>query len=381
VPELRHIIGAYADVDGFDVVHDHTIIGPFYAAVSGVDPLVVTTNHGPFNPELSDIYRRIGHRVPIIAISRHQASTARGVPIAGVIHHGVDPDTFPVGDGSGGYLLFLGRMVPEKGVHRAASIAREAGVPLLIAAKMREAAERAFFEAEVEPLLSHDIRYVGEVDDTERLKLLRGARALLNPIRWPEPFGLVMIEALACGTPVLAFAEGAAPEIVDHGTTGFLCADAEDMVRAVARVDLIDRRMCRAVAETRFSTSRMVSEHLHLFERLLASRSRVDGATVRGVGIDAHLPALNPVASGNLAEPNGLGHPVAAGGGPGLHDGERPGLPGFGNQFGAAIEPLDLPVVALDAGGQAAIAQRDARQLEPAHALGKNRRAPDAASG
>jgi glycosyltransferase involved in cell wall biosynthesis len=270
VPELRHIIGAYADVDGFDVVHDHTIIGPFYAAVSGVDPLVVTTNHGPFNPELSDIYRRIGHRVPIIAISRHQASTARGVPIAGVIHHGVDPDTFPVGDGSGGYLLFLGRMVPEKGVHRAASIAREAGVPLLIAAKMREAAERAFFEAEVEPLLSHDIRYVGEVDDTERLKLLRGARALLNPIRWPEPFGLVMIEAMAAGTPIIAWPKGSAPEVIEHGRSGFLVESIDQAVAAVEAAGQHTRTDVRTAFEERFTVERMARDYVELYKRILA---------------------------------------------------------------------------------------------------------------
>jgi len=229
---------------------------------------VVTTNHGPFNEELRDIYRAIGGRIPIIAISHSQAATARDVPIAGVIHHGIDTEAFPFGAGDGGYLLFLGRMVPEKGARRAALIAQLAGVPLLIAAKMREPLELQFFEEQVKPLLGNGVEYIGEVANGERLELLRGARALLNPIRWPEPFGLVMIEALACGTPVLTFAEGAAPEIVDDGVTGFVCDDEAAMVRAISRIDTLDRGACRAAAETRFSTARMVRDHLELFQRL-----------------------------------------------------------------------------------------------------------------
>ena len=271
VPELRHVIRAYEAVADYDVVHDHTVLGPVYAATRRDGPLVVTTNHGPFNEESNEIYRAIGDRVPIIAISRSQASQAVDVPIAAIIHHGIDTDAFPVGDGLGGYFLFLGRMVPEKGARVAAVVAREVGVPLKIAAKMREPLEQQFFAEQVEPLLGGDIEYVGEVSSSERLELLRGARALLNPIRWPEPFGLVMIEALACGTPVLAFDEGAAPEIIDDGITGFLCDDEADMGRSINRVAGIDRAACRAVAESRFSTPRMVSEHIELFERLLAA--------------------------------------------------------------------------------------------------------------
>jgi glycosyltransferase involved in cell wall biosynthesis len=159
-------------------------------------------------------------------------------------------------------------MTPEKGARRAALIAQLAGVPLLIAAKMREPLEKHFYEEQVKPLLGNGVEYIGEVANGERLELLRGARALLNPIRWPEPFGLVMIEALACGTPVLTFAEGAAPEIVDDGVTGFVCDDEAAMVRAISRIDGLDRSACRAAAEDRFSTARMVRDHLALFEHL-----------------------------------------------------------------------------------------------------------------
>ena len=272
VPELRHIIHAYEAVAEFDIVHDHTVMGPVYAATRIGGPVVVTTNHGPFNEELSDIYRALGDRVPIIAISHHQAATAVDVPIAAVIHHGIDTQAFPVGHGAGDYFLFLGRMVPEKGARRAALVAHLAERPLKIAAKMREPREQQYYTESVEPLLGNGVEYVGEPEAVERLRLLRDARALINPIRWPEPFGLVMIEALACGTPVVAFREGAAPEIIEHGVTGFLCDDEADMVRYLARVDELDRDACRAAAEGHFSTHRMVQEHLALFERLLAAR-------------------------------------------------------------------------------------------------------------
>jgi glycosyltransferase involved in cell wall biosynthesis len=271
VPELRHLIYAYEEVKHYDIVHDHTVIGPLYSE-RHPDLNVVTTNHGPFNDELTDVYRAIAHRVPIISISRSQASQAGVLPIAKVIHHGVDPEQFPVGRGDGGYFLFLGRMAPDKGARRAALIARQAGVPLLIAAKMRESWEHDYFHTEVEPLLTDDVQYIGEIGGQEKLELLGGATALLNPIRWAEPFGLVMIEALACGTPVLAYREGAVPEIVDDGVTGFICDDKAEMVATITRVHEIDRAACRAVVETRFSTARMVREHLELFEEIVEGR-------------------------------------------------------------------------------------------------------------
>jgi glycosyltransferase involved in cell wall biosynthesis len=268
VPELRHVMAAYDTVADFDIVHDHTVAGPVYAE-RFPNLKVVTTNHGPFNDELTDLYERIADRVPIIAISHSQRRPVPHLKIARVIHHGLDPADFPVGKGDGGYLLFLGRMAPEKGAHRAMEAAHKAGVPLLMAAKMREPWEFDYFDMYVKPYLNQDIQYLGEVPHEEKLSLLAGAEALLNPIRWPEPFGLVMIEALACGTPVLAFPEGAAPEIVEDGKTGFLCHDQLDMAEAIGRVGQLDRADCRAAVEGYFSTERMVNEHLTLFEQLL----------------------------------------------------------------------------------------------------------------
>jgi glycosyltransferase involved in cell wall biosynthesis len=190
-----------------------------------------------------------------------------------VIHHGLDVDSFPLGEGRGGYVLFLGRMSPDKGAHRAIAVARAAGRPIVLAAKMWEPAEDRYFTKVVEPLLAEDAVYIGDVGGQHKLELLGAAEALVNPIRWPEPFGLVMIEALACGTPVLAFPEGAAPEIVDHRRTGFLCSDEEDMASMVDRARGLDRRECRNAVATRFSTARMVEDHLALYRRLRARRA------------------------------------------------------------------------------------------------------------
>jgi glycosyltransferase involved in cell wall biosynthesis len=268
VVELRHVLHAYEAVADCDIVHDHTVMGPVHAE-RYPDLQVVTTNHGPFNDELTDIYRRIAGRVPIIAISHAQRRPVPQLPIARVIHHGIDAADFPYGAGDGGYLLFLGRMAPEKGPHRAMEAAYKAGVPLRMAAKMREPAEFDYFDTHVRPYLNSEIEYLGEVPHHEKLELLAGAGALLNPIRWPEPFGLVMIEALACGTPVLTFPEGAAPEIVEDGVTGFLCHDVADMAEAIGRIGQLDRAACRGAVEGYFSTERMVAEHLAMFQELL----------------------------------------------------------------------------------------------------------------
>jgi len=276
VPELRHVLHSYAEIsEDVDIVHDHTVVGPFHAErYPGL--AVVTTVHGPFNEELTDLYTAIADRVPVICISHAQHAAAPHLPIAGVIHHGIDAEKFPMGDGDGDdegpYLLFLGRMAPDKGAHRAIEIARKAGMRVLLAAKMREAWERAYYDEQVAPLLGADAVYLGEVSHERKIELLAGARALLFPIRWNEPFGMVMLEAFACGTPVLAFPEGAAPEVVENGKTGFLCVDEEAMVQAVDKVESLSRADCRAAAEGYFATERMVADHVSLYERVLSSR-------------------------------------------------------------------------------------------------------------
>lgn len=268
VVEIPHVLAAYEAMSEVDVVHDHTVVGPFCGQPQAGVP-VVTTNHGPFDADLTPIYAALSHRVAVVAISRHQASTARGVRIARVIHHGIDVDEVPVGSGSGGYACFLGRMAPGKGVREAVLAARQAGMPLRIAAKMHEPLELEYFEQAVRPLLGGDVEYLGEVAAEDKYELLGGAVALLNPLQWPEPFGLVMIEALACGTPVVANACGAVPEIVSDGVSGFIRDGWPRLAEALSRVAELDRSSCRAAALSSFSTSLMVARHVELYEELL----------------------------------------------------------------------------------------------------------------
>lgn len=267
VTELRHAITSYAAMSDVDVVHDHTLTGPLYRRPPADTP-VVTTAHGPFDATLGPVYRAM-RGVAVVAISHHQATTADGVPLAGVIHHGLDVESVPVGRGNGGYASFLGRMSPEKGPREAALVARAAGVPLRMAAKLREPGEREYFDAQVKPLLCSDVEFLGELGSTEKLELVGGSFALVNPMQWAEPFGLVMIEALATGTPVVATPVGSAPEIVDEGVTGFLRSGGLPLAAALLDASQLDRAACRAVTARRFSTERMVADHIRLYEQLL----------------------------------------------------------------------------------------------------------------
>ena len=277
VVELRHVAAAY---DAFanpsskiDVVHDNTLIGLFISALHPGIP-VLATNHGPFDDDLTDLFRRVARRVPIITISRDQAASAPSdIPIAATIRHGLDLSKYPVGRGEGGYALFLGRMAEDKGVDTAIRVARAAGLKLRIAAKMREPAERRFFEREIERELGDDVEFVGEADFGHKTALLADARVLINPIRWPEPFGLVMAEALACGTPVAALPHGAAPEIVDHGVTGYIAHEEDDLIIGVRRSIELDRAACRRAALERFSSTRMANEHIALYRRVITDHA------------------------------------------------------------------------------------------------------------
>jgi glycosyltransferase involved in cell wall biosynthesis len=272
VTEFGHVVTAYAAMTDMDVVHDHTLAGPLSRLSNGPVP-VVTTNHGPFDSPLGPLYRAM-EGVPVIAISEHQASFADGVDIAAVIHHGVDTADIPVGAGDGRYASFLGRMSPDKGAREAILVAQKAGVPLRIAAKLREPDEEEYFASQVKPLLSSDIEYVGELGHDDKIELIGGSFALLNPMQWPEPFGLVMIEAMATGTPVVATPEGSAPEIITEGVTGYLRADEEGLAKALVDAQGLDRARCRAEAEERFDTARMVADHVRLYQRLVEDARR-----------------------------------------------------------------------------------------------------------
>jgi glycosyltransferase involved in cell wall biosynthesis len=267
--ELAHVEQAYKELAGVDVIHDHTLTGPTRLDLSAVPIPVVTTAHAPFTAEHRRLYAAAAAQVSLVAISDAQRRSAPEVPVAAVIHHGIDVAARPFGSGDGGYVLFLGRMHPSKGADRAIAVARLAGMRIVLAAKMWEPAELQYFHDCVEPLLGPDAVYVGEVGGQHKQDLLGGAAALVNPIRWPEPFGLVMVEALACGTPVLSFAEGAASEIITNGENGFLCADEDDMAAKLALVHFLDRARCRRRALERFSTARMVDDHVALYRHLV----------------------------------------------------------------------------------------------------------------
>jgi len=271
--ELPHVIRAYDALAGVDLIHDHTLIGPLYRHRPQDIP-VVCTMHTGMTPELRSVYRMMARDTALVAISRNQAAAARDVPIARVIHHGVDPATIPFGDGRGGYALFLGRMDPSKGVVEAVMAARSAGMPLRIAAKMSAREEIDYFRDAVEPLLGGNEEFLGEPDAGGKLELLGEALALINPLQWDEPFGMVMIESLAAGTPVVAAPRGAAPEIVDDGVTGFLRNGTEELGLALRAAAVLDRRDCRAAVERHFSAELMARRHASLYAELLAGERR-----------------------------------------------------------------------------------------------------------
>lgn len=266
--ELPHVIRAYAGLDDVDIIHDHTLAGPLYRHRQPGIP-VVSTIHSDMTPELCRVYEAFSRDVSLVAISQHQANSAPDVKIRRVIHHGIDPATVPPGAGAGGYACFLGRMAPCKGIAEAIEVARRAGMQLKIAAKMSDPAEVDYFRSVVAPLLGPDEEFLGELDADGKFALLGNAVALLNPVQWDEPFGMVMIEALAAGTPVVATPRGSAPEIIEHGVTGFLAAGTDELASCLQCAAGLDRHDCRSAVETRFSAEAMTRKYVELFEDVL----------------------------------------------------------------------------------------------------------------
>lgn len=273
---LAHVLKAYdlAEQIAPDIVHDHTIIGPLIARERGIR--TVTTNHNMFDNNAVVAYKYLGEDARVIAISQVHAELGRtlGIEPFAVIRHGLDIEQVPIGTGTGGYAAFLGRMSPAKGVHTAIDAARAAGVPLRIAAKMTEPAEREYFEAEIAPRLGNDIEYIGQVSGRDKQRFLGEAMCLLNPIQWDEPFGMVMIESLAAGTPVIAARRGSAPELIEDGVTGILTNTDNDLPKALVDIRQIDRRACRRQAAMRYSLARMAHEHVATYEMAIDERRK-----------------------------------------------------------------------------------------------------------
>jgi glycosyltransferase involved in cell wall biosynthesis len=273
VPEAQHVLAAYDAFDDVDIIHDHTVLGPAVAAGhKHPDIPVVFTNHNLVTAHTRPLLHAAAAAGSLVAISHDQYFRDPDIDVSAVIHHGIDVDRYPLGPGRGGYAMFLGRMNPDKGPERAIRIARAAGMPLKMIVKMWEPGEKVFFREVVEPMLGPDIELHFSSTHEQVVELLRHAEALVNPISWHEPFGLVMPEALSCGTPVLAFARGAAPEIIEHGITGWLGADEADLAKALTRVREFDRATCRQLVETRFTLQRMARDHERLYRRLINSK-------------------------------------------------------------------------------------------------------------
>ncbi|MET0781805.1 MAG: glycosyltransferase [Microbacterium sp.] len=270
--ELRHLLRAFDGLGDVDIIVDNTLAGPVLAR-SATDIPVVTVAHGPLIPLEQELYTAGLPTVAYVAISHRQASLAGAVPITRVIHHGIRVEDVPVGQG-GDTACFVGRMHPSKGLPEAIEAAAIAGIPLRIAAKMQEPAEQEYFDSVIRPALGSNAEYLGELDADDKYELMGQSCALLNPIQWDEPFGLVMIEALATGTPVVATPRGSVGEIVEEGRTGFIRAEPEDLGFVLDRAGELDRGACRAAAETRFSARRMADEYVALFEDLLRTQPR-----------------------------------------------------------------------------------------------------------
>jgi glycosyltransferase involved in cell wall biosynthesis len=255
----------------FDVIHFHLAHLHFPLARRLATPQL-TTLHGRLDiGELPPLYREFVD-MPVVSISDAQRTPLPEAGWISTIHHGLPPELLRLQPEPGRYLAFLGRISPEKRVDRAIAIAIACGQPLRIAAKV-DRADRDYFEREIRHLLDHPlVEYIGEIDEPQKPAFLGGATALLFPIDWPEPFGLVMIESLACGTPVVAFRGGSVPEVIDHGLTGFVVDTLDEAIDATRQVSSLDRRQCRAVFERRFTVARMAADYLRLYESLQARR-------------------------------------------------------------------------------------------------------------
>jgi glycosyltransferase involved in cell wall biosynthesis len=272
-PHVIELAQVFERAGEFDVIHCHVdyLAFPFGCLVRTP---TVHTLHGRLDvPHLVPLYRHF-RDVPLVSISDAQRAPLQSLPLVwtGTVYHGLPLSEFPFSPDGGGYLAFLGRISPEKRPDLAIAVAKEAGVPLKIAAKV-DPVDREYFERDIAPLLDDPlVEFIGEIGEEGKAAFLGGALALLFPIDWPEPFGLVMIESMAFGTPVIARSCGSVPEIVDPGRTGFIADTLDDLVDAVKRVDTIDRAACREHAEQRFAVQRMADDYEAIY------RARLSGA-------------------------------------------------------------------------------------------------------
>jgi glycosyltransferase involved in cell wall biosynthesis len=292
----------------FDVVHNHLDYLAYPLARLASCPLV-TTLHGRLDlPEYAHVYREFGD-VPLVSISDAQRRPVAAANWVGTVYHGIPLEEFTFNPRPGRYLAFLGRISPDKGLDTAIRVARQSGLPLRIGARKplrlkgdaNVEADWEHYHNDIKPLLERGhATLVGEVAGDDKDRFLRNAAALLFPIRWPEPFGLVMAEALACGTPVIALRDGSVPEVIVDGVTGFICSSEEEMVAAVGRLGEIDRARCRAEAERRFSPATMARAYERVYEHLLGQSRTVDQLIAT---VDGRQPHSQPAATVEVVLP------------------------------------------------------------------------------
>jgi glycosyltransferase involved in cell wall biosynthesis len=334
-PEVMHAIASrravqrLADEVGLDVVHENTLSGPLNAAVyANLGLPTVVTVHGPVDGEMFRYYRELGTDVALVAISHRQRVLAAELNWVGTVHNALRLDTWPFQAEKEDFALFLGRFHPDKAPHVALDAAHAAGLPLVLAGKCAEPIEKQYFDREVRPRLTDQDQVFGVADATAKRDLLSRARCLLFPVQWEEPFGMVMIEAMACGTPVVALRCGAVPEVVQHGVTGLICDSPDELPQALAEATRIDPAACRKHVAEEFSARELARGYERAYWTALtrhrtresatrqnsgALRSRVTLADVAALG---ELRQINPVRglAGHATERTAGNKPLASGG-------------------------------------------------------------------
>jgi glycosyltransferase involved in cell wall biosynthesis len=271
VAECLHISEIFERAAEFDVIHNNFDFLPLtYSGL--VETPVLTTIHGFSSPKILPVYRKYNARSHYVAISESDKSPE--LEYIATVHHGIDVAQFPFSDAEGQYLLFFGRIHPDKGAREAIDVARRVGIKLVLAGIIQD---QDYFDAEVAPHIDGTtVDYIGSVGPDRRADVLGGALALMHLINFDEPFGLSVIESMACGTPVIAFGRGSMPEIIRHGETGYMVEDVEGAIKAVASVGSIDRFACRADVEKRFTNTRMARDYVRVYEKILNEEARDD---------------------------------------------------------------------------------------------------------
>jgi glycosyltransferase involved in cell wall biosynthesis len=284
-PVVSMMEQVFSSAEQFDVIHSHLDFLAFSLSRRCPVP-VITTLHGRLDlPELVPVFRDFSE-LPLISISDSQRRPLPWCNWLGTVYHGLPANLYTAHPEPGKYLAFLGRISPEKCPDQAIELAKRVGMPLRIAAKV-DPADRAYFERVVEPLLDHPlVEFVGEVTDGQKNDFIGNAHALVCPYDWPEPFGLVLIEAMACGTPVLAYRRGSIPEVIDHGITGLISDNLAEMAKQVESIPLVDRRGCRQMFEERFTAERMVRNYLQVYHQVLSEPSLFHGQKNRRLALE-----------------------------------------------------------------------------------------------